>query len=186
MRSDVGYDTIIFDLDGTLFRGQAVIPGATDALERLAAHTTCRFLSNNGGRTSAALAQRLRNFGFTAGTEDVVSSADLVLAYARELGRSLRILTLSSSRLADALAAQGHVLVDDATADLIVIGVDRTLTRERMVHGLRALLNGAQLVATNEDPTYPGEKGLRPAAGIALLSRVQPGVWPHRCQTGWL
>ena len=34
-----------------------------------------------------------------------------------------------------------------------------------MVNGLRAVLNGAQLVATNEDPTYPGEDGLRPAAG---------------------
>ena len=34
-----------------------------------------------------------------------------------------------------------------------------------MVNGLRAALNGALLVATNEDPTYPGEDGLRPAAG---------------------
>jgi len=165
MINGAGYDTVIFDLDGTLFRGRTVIPGAADTLNRLRGILSCRFLSNNGERASAALAERLRDFGFAVQAKDVVSSADLVLKYVRELNRSLRILTLSSSQLASALAAQGHVLVDDATADLVVIGVDRTLTRDRMVSGLRAVLNGASLVATNEDPTYPADDGLRPAAG---------------------
>ena len=165
MQNGVGYDTVIFDLDGTLFRGRTVIPGAIDALQQLAKYTCCRFLSNNGERASSALAERLCDFGFSVDTEDIVSSADLVLKYIREMDRSVRILTLSSPQLASALASEGHALVDDASADLVVIGVDRTLTRDRMVSGLRALLNGASLVATNEDPTYPGEDGLRPAAG---------------------
>ena len=166
MSNHGGYDTIIFDLDGTLFRGKTVIPGAIRTLRGLAEHASCRFLSNNGERASATLAQRLRDFGFAAvNTEDVISSADLALVTIEELGQSLRILALSSPELASALAARGHELVDDASADVVIIGVDRTLTRDRMVSGLRALLNGASLVATNEDPTYPADDGLRPAAG---------------------
>lgn len=165
MGTDGVHDTVIFDLDGTLFRGRTAIPGAIDALKRLRKRVVCRFLSNNGERLGEALAERLRGFGFTVDPEEVISSADLVLKYVRDRGQPVRILALSSPELANALAAQGNVLVDDESADLIVVGVDRTLTRERMVNGLRAALNGAVLVATNEDPTYPGGDGLRPAAG---------------------
>ncbi len=165
MRGGGGYEAVVFDLDGTLFRGKEVIPGALDTLGELAQHTPCRFLSNNGERTSGDLAQRLRDFGFDVHDDDVVSSADLVLQYARETAQSARILALSSPELARALSAQGHTLVDDDSATLVVIGVDRTLTRKRMVHGLRAMLGGATLIATNEDPTYPAADGLRPAAG---------------------
>ena len=128
MGSGAGYDTVIFDLDGTLFRSRTVISGATDTLRRLGEHTSCRFLSNNGERGSSGLRKRLCDFGFAVNADDVVSSADLVLKYIGEMGRSIRILALSSSELASALAAQGHTLVDDASAELIVVGVDRTLT----------------------------------------------------------
>ncbi|MCK5247150.1 hypothetical protein KAR02_09640, partial [Candidatus Bipolaricaulota bacterium] len=119
MQNGVGYDTVIFDLDGTLFRGRTVIPGAIDALQQLAKYTSCRFLSNNGERASSALAERLCDFGFSVNTEDIVSSADLVLKYTEELDRSVRILTLSSPQLASALASEGHALVEDASADLV-------------------------------------------------------------------
>jgi len=165
MAADRFYDTIIYDLDGTLFRGRTAIPGAVAALNRMRERVACRFLSNNGARQAAALAERLQGLGFTVDPEEVISSADLVLGCVRDRGHPARILSLSSSELASALAARGNALVDDESADIIVVGIDRTLTRERMVNGLRAALNGAVLVATNEDPTYPGEDGLRPAAG---------------------
>lgn len=114
---------------------------------------------------SSSLAERLRGLGFQVEAYEIISSADLVLGYLAERGGTHRILTLTSDALARALEAQGHRLVNDDTADIIVVGVDRSLTRERMVQGLRAVLNGALLIGTNEDPTYPGEGGLRPAAG---------------------
>ena len=157
--------TLIFDLDGTLFRGRAAIPGAVCAVNRLRRHAPCRFLSNNGERRSLDLAEHLWRIGYDVEENEIISSADLVLGYLAERGETRRILPLTSDHLARALADQGHRLVDDDTADLIIVGVDRGLTRERMVQGLRAALNGADLIGTNEDPTYPGEDGLRPSAG---------------------
>jgi len=165
MTSTVPFEAVIFDLDGTLFRGRMAIPGAVKAVNLLRDQIPCRFLSNNGERQSKALADRLQGLGFDVEDSDIVSSADLVLGYLARTGRRHRILALASDNLVQGLKAQGHRIVDDDSADVIVVGVDRKLTRERMVQGLRAALNGAILIGTNQDPTYPGEDGLRPAAG---------------------
>ena len=165
MEATGSYEALIFDLDGTVFCGQSPIPGAVQAVNQLRTHFPCRFLSNNGERMSSSLAERLRGLGFQVEAYEIISSADLVLGYLTEQGGTHHILALTSDALARALEAQGHRLVNDDTADIIVVGVDRSLTRERMVQGLRAVLNGALLIGTNEDPTYPGEGGLRPAAG---------------------
>jgi len=165
MEATGSYEALIFDLDGTLFRGQTAIPGAVQALNALRRHHACRFLSNNGERMSSNLAARLRGLGFELEVDEIISSADLVLGHLAERGGPFQILALTSDDLSRALTRQGHRLVDDDSAEIIVVGVDRRLTRERMVQGLRAALNGAILIGTNEDPTYPGGEGLRPAAG---------------------
>lgn len=165
MRTCTGYEAVVFDLDGTLYRGRTAIPGAVKALARLRRSERCLFLSNNGELQSDVLVERLQTLGFEASPGEVISSADLVLQHTRGYPAPARILALTSPHLAEALSAQGHHLVEDETAEIIVIGVDRELTRDRMSSGLQAALNGAIIVATNEDPTYPGESGLRPAAG---------------------
>jgi len=159
------YEAIVFDLDGTLYRGRVPLPGAADAVNRLREVVPCRYLSNNGEREGAELTQRLQDMGFIVEPGDVISSADLVLDAMCSYPRGTRVLALSSQQLAGALAARGYRLVQDGSADVVLVGVDRMLTRDRLVAGLRAMQNGADLVATNQDPTYPGEDGLRPAAG---------------------
>lgn len=159
------YDVVIFDLDGTLFRGRVPIPCAADAVSTLRRFVECRFLSNNGGRLGSSLSERLRGLGFEVRSEEVISSADIVLECLSRVRTNSRILALTSVELTDALKRRGFQVVDNEHADVVIVGVDRMLTRERMVRGLRACLAGAKLVATNEDPTYPGDDGLRPAAG---------------------
>ncbi|MGB2982349.1 MAG: hypothetical protein WBC63_00635, partial [Candidatus Bipolaricaulia bacterium] len=135
MKAAASYEALIFDLDGTVFRGKSAIPGAVQAVNQLRTRFPCRFLSNNGERTSSSLAQRLRGLGFQVEAYEIISSADLVLGYLTEQGGTHHILALTSDALARALEAQGHRLVNDDTADIIVVGVDRSLTRERMVQG---------------------------------------------------
>jgi len=165
MPANTSLDAVVFDLDGTLYCGPAAIRGAVDAVNRLRDDVPCRFLSNNGERRGRALVQRLRRMGFAVDEGDVISSADLVLGHLAERGRSLRVLALTSNELAVALQERGHHLVHDGTAEVIVVGVDRALTRKRMIQGLHAALNGATIIGTNEDPTYPAADGLHPAAG---------------------
>jgi len=180
MTSALRYEAIVFDLDGTLYRGPTPIAGAVDTVNELREHVACRFLSNNGERDGATLTERLRGMGFSVDSGDVISSADLVLRAMREYSGGTRVLALSSQQLAEALADAGYVLVDDASAEVVVVGVDRRLTRERLVAGLRAMQKGADLVASNEDPTYPGGDGLRPAAGAYVGFFRGMGYEPSR------
>lgn len=179
-RRDPPYDTVIFDLDGTLYRGCKPIPGAVEAIETLMSSFRCLYLSNNGKRGSDFLAERLRRLGFAARPEEILSSADIVLECMSELGGTLRVLPLTSAELAGDLRRAGYEVVDDADADIVIVGVDRALTRRRMVNGLRACLGGATLLATNEDSTYPGQNGLRPAAGAYVGFFRGMGFEPDR------
>jgi HAD superfamily hydrolase (TIGR01450 family) len=159
------YEAIVFDLDGTLFRGGAAIPGAPEAIRALQEEERCLFLSNNGESASGSLAGRLAAMGFDVRSEDVISSADLVLERLQALKPGASLFPLVSEELAARLTDAGFDLEGGESVDFVVVGVDRSLTRPRLVGALRALLSGAALVATNEDPTYPSVDGLRPAAG---------------------
>ncbi len=159
------YDAIVLDLDGTLYRGEEPIPGAPEAVAALRGFAPCRFLSNNGECASATLTRRLKKLGFAVQEGEIRTSADLVLQRLLTEKPGARVLGLVSAELARMLSAHGFEVVEDSRVDVVAVGVDRELTRRRMVLGLEAMLGGAVLVATNEDPTYPGERGIRPAAG---------------------
>jgi len=160
-----GYDAILLDLDGTLYRGDEAIPGAPEAVEALRGWAPCRFLSNNGECTSSTIARRLGRLGFSVLAEEVRTSADLVLKRLLAEKVGARVLGLVSAELGRTLAEHGFEVVEESHVDVVAVGVDRELTRRRMVLGLEAMLAGAILVATNEDPTYPSQGGVRPAAG---------------------
>jgi len=103
--------------------------------------------------------------GFGVCEDEVRTSADLVLQRLLAEKPGARVLGLVSAELARTLAAHGFEVVEEPRVDVVAVGVDRELTRRRLVMGLEAMLGGAILVATNEDPTYPGQSGVRPAAG---------------------
>ncbi|MEW5826104.1 MAG: HAD-IIA family hydrolase [Candidatus Bipolaricaulota bacterium] len=164
-RDGRGYDAIVLDLDGTLYRGDEAIPGAPEAVAELRAFAPCRFLSNNGECVSSTLARRLARLGFAVREDEIRTSADLVLQRLQAEMPAARVLALVSAELARTLRSNGLDVRDDADVDVVAVGVDRELTRHRMVLGLEAMLGGARLIATNEDPTYPSHAGVRPAAG---------------------
>ena len=71
-----GYDCILFDLDGVLFRGDEAVPGARETLEGLRDRGIMPvFLTNNSSRTPDQVAGKLGGFGIAADASEVVTSA---------------------------------------------------------------------------------------------------------------
>jgi|FLYL01.1.fsa_nt_gi 4-nitrophenyl phosphatase len=165
--------TVICDLDGVLFVGSRPIPGAGEALSRLAEQGyDLLFCTNNSYRTVGDLVKRIRALvGFPAEAEQVVGSAE---AAARLLaGRVERAYVLGGEGITEALASVGVDQVDEWTrAQAVVVGLDRDLDYDRLAAAVLAVSRGALLVATNEDPTWPGPEGLYPGAG-AILAAVE-------------
>ena len=80
-----------------------------------------------------------------------------------------------------AVVGRGAVVVDDAAAgvDVVIVGFHRTFDYDEMLQTSRAVRNGARLIGTNDDATYPTPDGPIPGGGAILASIVTAsGVAP--------
>lgn len=168
----IPYRLYLFDLDGTVVRGDAAIPGAPQAIQRLREQSCLvRFVTNNSSKTPQASAERLRRAGFEVKTSEMYTSA---MAAARVLsGACHRALVVGEEGLVLALESVG-IQVTEEDPQAVVVGIDRSFTYEKLSRAMRPLLDpGVRFLATNCDLTYPIENGgLIPGAGaiVAALS----------------
>ncbi|HEX6208744.1 MAG TPA: HAD-IIA family hydrolase [Actinomycetota bacterium] len=167
------YDSFLFDLDGVLYRGDRVVPGAPEtvaALRRSGGEVV--FLTNNSSRTREAVAERLERMGIAADPSQVVTSA---MAAASMLKGAGTAFVIGEEGLRAALSAAGLEVLsgEPESADAVVIGWDRTADYEALRTASVLVQRGARLVATNTDASYPAPGGdLWPGAG-ALVAAVE-------------
>jgi HAD superfamily hydrolase (TIGR01458 family) len=142
-----GIDTVLLDLDGTLYVGSQVVPGAPEAVRWLRDQgLTVRFTTNTDSITPTALADRLTRLGFPA-TEEELDTPVAVAARRFGSASEARVLAVAADGvrqlLAGALAGPGdrvtHVLVADPSYGATYDDLDA---------GFRAVQAGAELVAT--------------------------------------
>jgi ribonucleotide monophosphatase NagD (HAD superfamily) len=142
-----GIDTVLLDLDGTLYVGSRVVPGAPEAVRWLRAQgLTVRFTTNTDSIPPAGLADRLARLGFPAAEDELVTP---IAVAAQLLGSTdeARVLAVAADGvrqlLAGFLAGPGqpvtHVLVADP---------GHGATYDDLDAAFRALRAGAELVAT--------------------------------------
>lgn len=170
----VGYDVVLFDLDGTIYRGETAIPGAADAVARVrAAGLRAVFVTNNSSRPPVDIAAHLRSVGVPATPDDIETSA-LVTAERLAGQRTRTAFVIGEAGLLEALSDAGiAVLGSDATAvDVVVVGFDRGVDYPKLRAACLLVERGAALVATNADASFPAPDGLWPGAG-ALLAAVE-------------
>jgi HAD superfamily hydrolase (TIGR01450 family) len=152
----------VFDLDGCVWTGNVLSPGARETLEALAASgRKLAFISNNSRATGAELAARLHDLGVGV-AEHVLTPLDIIgRVIAEAYGRS-RVLVIGADELARAVARGGHEIVDPKRyreAGVVVVGNDFDLNYERLTVAARAAAAGAPLVTPNVDPRLPIEDG---------------------------
>lgn len=181
----------VFDLDGTLYRGSEVIPGAVETLRALRERgDSVRFITNNSGQTRAEFVSKLRGLGFEAHSSEVMSSGIGAASWLADRGLK-RVFAVGEPGLrANLLEAGLEVLNWDgdrgqlgvwpeetrrgdlptAPAEGVVAGVCRdALSFELMTSALGHLRAGARFIATNPDTSYPMEGGrITPGAGAVV------------------
>ncbi|MDH3518602.1 MAG: HAD-IIA family hydrolase [Acidimicrobiia bacterium] len=171
--------TVVFDLDGVVYLGGDAVAGAGEALAAVAAQGfQILFCTNNSSRRRAATADKIRRIsGFPARTEQVISSA--TAAGNLIAGRAEQALVVGGDGIVEALDDNSIQLAPNwRSADVVVVGVDFDFTYAKMADAMAAVRNGAWLVATNRDATYPTPQGLAPGAGsmVAAIEMASGGV----------
>lgn len=175
-RLSSGYDAILVDLDGVVYRGNQAVPKAAEALAAVRrAGTRLLFITNNSARTPEQVVDRLAGVGVTAAPHEVLTSGLATAAMLRREGPAGRsAFVIGEGGLREALHGAGIRVVDgepDGT-DLVVIGWDRALDYSKLKTACLLVRAGARLVATNPDPTYPAPDGLWPGTGSILAAVV--------------
>jgi 4-nitrophenyl phosphatase len=69
------------------------------------------------------------------------------------------------------LMEAGFTIAEDGAAEIVVLGMDRTLTYDKLRRATLLIRAGASFIATNPDTTFPTPEGLVPGAG-ALIAAV--------------
>ena len=166
----------VFDLDGTLYLGDHLLPGAAETVAAIRKHgARVAFLTNKPLERPAAYAAKLRDLGIPAEAAEVVSSTDALLRYLREAAPGARILPIAEPLITELLHETGFAIVPldkPERADLVVVSWDRTFDYAKLLSAFRAVRHGARLVATNPDPFCPTPDGDLPDCA-AMLAAIE-------------
>ena len=175
-RPDRMFGGYVFDLDGTLYLGDGLLPGAADTLAAIRDHgSRVAFLTNKPLDTPAAYAEKLTNLGIHTEAREVVTSTDALLRYLRAQAAGTTILPIAEPLLIDLLRGAGFGIVDPdqaERADVVVVSWDRTFDYGKLVAAFRAVRAGARIVATNPDPFCPTPDGDLPDCA-AMLAAIE-------------
>ena len=188
---------VALDLDGVVWRGGKVLPGAREALDEvLRRGFDLRYVSNNSTAHRETVSERLAGMGLPSGTERVLTSGFVTGRWLRERlpeGAPVQVVgeggLLRELREAGLAAFSGCAPTDQAVGTgraaappevaagvaqpgvaAVVIGMDRSFTYEKLAAAQAAIFNGALFVATNRDATFPTPDGLLPGAGSIVAA----------------
>jgi len=178
------YQHYFFDLDGVIYRGNERLPGAREFIDWIeATGRTYLYLSNNSMSTPAEIAERLRALDMPAPLERVMTAGSAAASYLGHTYPGARAFVLGLPGLTQMVADAGlHTLSeeDGAEAQVVLVGLDRSLTYARLRAAVQAVLNGAAFVTVNRDPLLPVEGKLEPGTGsIAAAVEASTGVSPY-------
>ena len=177
---------ILCDLDGVVWLMHQPIAGSVNAIQLLknAGHRVL-FVTNNSYSVISDQENALAKIGIDA-HNDVVTSSQAAGAL---LFEGERVLLGGGPGAVEAVKNAGAVLAgrsDDQTDseidqefDTVMVGFHPSFDYRGLTRLSQAVCNGARLIATNDDATYPTPRGLIPGGGSILASVVAAsGVEP--------
>jgi NagD protein len=150
---------VVLDLDGTLYRGDRLIPTTLPFLDRLRRLGIGRtFLTNNTSRSKADYVAKLGRLGIAAAEADIYTPADSAIAYLRDhLPGVTSIAVVGTPSLVAEFERAGFAVAwDDPGA--VVVGFDTTLTYDRLCRAAYWMREGRPFLATHPDLVCPTDE----------------------------
>lgn len=177
-------NALLIDLDGTLYHGTRMVPGADELISALNEKgIPFLFLTNNSSAAPETVALRLNKMGIPAKTEQVCTSSMAAAAYIAGRKPGAKVAVFGEAGLRGAVAAAGLTVFEDEQGcpDYVLQGIDREFSYEKLARAGRWILSGAEFVLTNPDLLLPSEGGLMPGAGtlgasLEAMTGIKPAV----------
>lgn len=159
---------LLIDMDGVIYRGSELIPGADRFVQSLLEREVpFLFLTNNSQRTRRDVVTKLSRMGIDVDENHVFTCAMATARFLAKQKPNGTAYVIGEGGLLHALHQNGFSIVDH-DPDYVVVGEGRTMTYEMLERAVKMIMNGAKLIATNMDPNCPVADGIRPGCGATI------------------
>jgi HAD superfamily hydrolase (TIGR01450 family) len=179
------YAVYLFDMDGTIYLGDELLPGARQLIQALRGRgLAVRFLSNNPTRDPEQYAEKLAKLGLPTPVEEIVNTVVTMTRWLVDNAPGAIVYPISEPPLIRSLERAGiRMSSDPAEIDIVVASYDRTFTYQKLQTAFDAIWfhKRARLVGTNPDRfcPFPGGRGEPDAAAIIAAIEACTGA---RCE----
>lgn len=162
----------ISDMDGVIYHGHQLMPGAIEFVEWLKNNNKkFLFLTNSSERSPRELQEKLARLGIEVSKENFYTSALATASFIKSQKPNATAYVIGEPGLLNALYDKG-ISMNDIDPDYVIVGETRSYGIEKIEHAVRLVLKGAKLIGTNPDLTGPTERGIVPATG-ALIAPIE-------------
>ena len=179
----------LLDMDGTLYLGDDVFPGAVDYIRSISeTGRSYIYLTNNSSRAGTDYITRLRRLGFPCEAENVFTSGMATGEYLNQNHPGAKVYLAGTKAFYRELKSYGIDLVNDenghtdvSEVDVVVQGFDTELTYEKLDLACHFLRRGATFIAANPDWVcpMPADEVLPDCGSICALLTASSGVKPN-------
>lgn len=162
---------LILDMDGVLWRGNSPI-GNLEQVFRSISSSGLKFIlaTNNSTLNAEKYIEKLRNFGVILSPKQIVNSSIATAYYLEKLSPGGgEVFIIGEAGLIEDLEKKGFFYSENEP-QYVVVGMDRSLTYEKLRLATLFVNKGSMLIATNPDATFPTPEGLVPGAGAIVAA----------------
>ena len=176
------YEAYVFDMDGTIYLGDELLPGAARLVTELRRREIpVRFLSNNPTRDPDMYAAKLTRLGLPTGVDDIANTVVTTVRWLMDHRPGAVVFPIAEEPLCRALAAAGiEISEDPSRIDIVISSYDRHFDYRKLQIAFDAIWfhRRAELIETNPDRycPFPGGRGEPDCAAITAAIEACTGT----------
>jgi HAD superfamily hydrolase (TIGR01457 family) len=173
----LAYSTYLIDLDGVIYRGNELLPGAREFIDWLESHRKkYLFLTNNSFASETQVLEKLERLGIATDKEHLLSAGEAAVQnIARRFPQAL-VYVVGEPPLND-LAQQYQLRIaplDAVEAEVVLVGLDRHFDYQKLTGAVLSIRAGAHFIAINRDALLPIAGGFVPGCGT-MVAAIEAG-----------
>ncbi len=177
------YTTFLIDLDGVIYRGNELLPGAKEFTTWLeTSKKKYLFLTNNSFATAIQILAKLERLGIATNNMHLLTAGQAAVQHiARRFPKGV-VYVVGEQPLMELVESLGLTVasIDAQEADAVLVGLDRDFDYAIMTCAMNAVRSGALFITINRDPVLPISGGFIPGCGaLAAAIEVASGMTPE-------
>lgn len=155
------YKGFIFDLDGTIYVGDEIIPQADITIKKLKElNKKVVFISNKTTGSISTYLNFLNKNGIEVNISEIINSTIVTKEFLKNNFPKRKFFAVGENIFIKEIESGGLLYNENPLEiDIVIITLDRTLNYKKLEIAAQALDNGARFFAANIDNTCPVEGG---------------------------